>query len=1138
MVNRVIAYNFFTGKSHWLRYRADRLKSVENVELLADSMTDEKQDEKGTQKPKTPQTPFGGWRNASTQSQDSEADKEPRAVVTNEDGSQRPADEADLNMPKYSGNEANDAEPAIKSFSATFGQVKEEEPAPLPPVPGMWDEPEEQTPAPEQESDGGAFAFVSSGAAELVETNPTPDSSLEGGEDAPQEESSAQENDTPAPEPQTPAADDPFAWSPEEAPQSADEPRRTTATGGESWMQASTSYEELQSSTRAALEEAEKAEQPVVEEVEVTPAVNPYTFGKEEGWVAPPMEADSGKDKAEFEFRAPEPEAAPEEEAQPASPFDLAFAAEEDTAPEPAPQPVSEEPPIPAEVPVTEPDFSAEPTATPEEPATANNASIPPIAMEAPTQDASPEPAPITAEAEPTETGTPATEPPAAEAPVQENTSAPMESLPEPTPDAENTAPAVENKPNKTTFQAYKPATEAEVEVPDEFALNPQEAALLGTDASAAPEEDAAPQPVMEESTSTEAPVTAEPDFAMPAPEAAADAEAAEPEPAPMPEPENTLPEQPLPEQTATPDAPAEADAPLPEAYSPPTEDTAPLPEQHEPVQEQPEPAPAFAETEAEAAIPAAAETEASPPPPMPPEPEQADAAYHESEAAPQPVFGMETPAPESFAEEPALADEPAATDETAAPQQWDAMEQPPAPMEPASPVDAAPQTDYTTAPNESTWQPEADIPASADAYTTDATAAPAPEMEAHPEAAAQPQDVPTEFPAGETAATAPAHISHSPEDIQAILQDHLTWLNSGGKDGRRANFRNANLQQYDLSNSQLTEASFRGANLYGVNFSGCDMRGADLSEAQLSHSVFHSSSLAGAVLSRADLRHATFENSDLQGADFNSAFLGGATLAGLNLSSAIFLDADLQGVNLTQSSLISANLRGANLSYAYLTSANLSNANCRDVRFDQAILDNAVLEGANLKNTSLQGASLLGTDLSSAGDGSTEQRQDTLQAEKEQIMQEWQRIKEYEGQIQHLQSSIQQREMALQTERVNTERSRRELRAQREVLETLIHKAQDVMSGHRKHDRRLKFYGVFWFMLTILAAVGMMMFISALDTAALGWMEIGMVVAACALVLWLFIATTMRSIKLSNNLKQLLDAYEQHLPPSDQTGH
>lgn len=132
MVNRVIAYNFFTGKSHWLRYRADRLKSVENVELLADSMTDEKQDEKGTQKPKTPQTPFGGWRNASTQSQNSEADKEPRAVVTNEDGSQRPADEADLNMPKYNSNEENSAEPAIKSFSATFGQVKEEEPAPLP----------------------------------------------------------------------------------------------------------------------------------------------------------------------------------------------------------------------------------------------------------------------------------------------------------------------------------------------------------------------------------------------------------------------------------------------------------------------------------------------------------------------------------------------------------------------------------------------------------------------------------------------------------------------------------------------------------------------------------------------------------------------------------------------------------------------------------------------------------------------------------------------------------------------------------------------------------------------------------------------------------------------------------------------
>lgn len=1156
MVNRVIAYNFFTGKSHWLRYRASKLTGVESVELLSETMTDEKQDEKGTQKPKTPQTPFGGWRTASSgqhDEQSSMADKGPHAVVSNSDGSQRPADADDLSIPKY-GQKTSVTKPeslqAVKSFSDTFGHVQNE-PADLPPAPApanVWDdEPPEQKAS--DSSAGGAFAFVTTGSAEFIETAPAA--------------SQAQEATETGQSPLAPAKaeldpNDPFAWSPEEvppAPVAEPEPRREFG-DGESWMQANTSYEELQSSTLAALEAAKQAEQPAVEEnADKQATVNPYTFGKEEEWVAPPMDVEAlsaeseetSGPKLEFAFSVPEKDAEPESEAtdepQPASPFDFAAYADDDETAEQ--QETAGDSPLPQE-PVTASAFAAGSigTPTPETPDTGDVADhtatpSPVIAIEdTPPLAVAPEPEFSVPEALIPEAGESPT--PAEPLQVSEEIAPPL---------AQPVSPAGTSSA-KTKFQAYKPAAAPEPEVvPAEFNLSPDEAALLGEtpDSQATPQDITAPDgnmdvPAVEDVTADTAaaivPLAPTPEEDYPVEAAAPEAEPFLPASSFAPEietPAETAPtatgiEQPL--VFAEPEA-GHADWSIPEA-----ENTIP---QLDVAAEAPIPPTATAwEAEPQPEQPASLDDTAFA---LPPETGTGDAPA-------APVFSI----PEPTATEPELPVEPA----TPQPDMSWQQEQPataagqPDWAAPPSPVEPEPVAAYGSIPAETHPAEHTDSPFPTYPAETDAPYDAQPQTDTYPPSTAYDS---TDMHAADTATTysgqdfaaippeidassAPATISHSPEEVHAILQDHVLWLSSGGKDGRRANFRNANLQQYDLSNSQLAEASFRGANLYGTNFSGCDMRGADLSEAQLGAALFHSSSMVGAVFSRADLRQSVFENSDLQGADFSGAFLGGAVLVGLNLTSTIFLDAYLEGANLAHSSFISANLRGANLSYTNLTGANLSGANCRDVRFDQAILDNAVLEGANLKNASVQGASLLGTDLSSAGDGSSEQRQETLQAEREQLMQEWQRLKEYEAQIQSLQSSIQQREMALQTERMSTERSRRELRAQRETLEMLIANAQEVMQRHRHHDRRLKFYGVFWFMLTILAAVGLMMFISALDTATLSWVEIGMVIAGGALVIWLFIATTIRSIKLSNNLKQLLDVHEQHLPPSDPSGN
>lgn len=376
-----------------------------------------------------------------------------------------------------------------------------------------------------------------------------------------------------------------------------------------------------------------------------------------------------------------------------------------------------------------------------------------------------------------------------------------------------------------------------------------------------------------------------------------------------------------------------------------------------------------------------------------------------------------------------------------------------------------------------------------------------------------------------------------TPDAIQHILQEHALWLSSSGRNGRRANFRSANLRGMDLSQSHLAEASLRGADLSGANLSGSDLHGADLSEAFLSHADLRNTNLTAAILTRVDMRTAAFEGAVMQAADLSTSSLAGANLAGLDFSGAVMQDTDLNGANLSQANLSGTNLRGAHLMNANLSYASLHSANCRDVQFDGAILDYANLESASLKNARMQGASLIGIDITAAEEASDEHRHESLQSERELLQQEWQKLQALESQIQQLQGQMQQREMALQSDRSQVERAKRELRAEYEGMEQLMEKAHEVIARHRLHDRQFKYYGVTWFIFTILAFVSIMLFVKALEISSLDWLSVAIVLGGCTLILGLFIATTMRSIKLSNNLKRLLDVYDQLFPRTNNSG-
>ena len=127
-------------------------------------------------------------------------------------------------------------------------------------------------------------------------------------------------------------------------------------------------------------------------------------------------------------------------------------------------------------------------------------------------------------------------------------------------------------------------------------------------------------------------------------------------------------------------------------------------------------------------------------------------------------------------------------------------------------------------------------------------------------------------------------------KEFQAILKNHKLWVESGCKQGNRANLLGANLEGANLSRANLEGANLRGAYLKGANLLGANLIGANLLRANLQ----------GAILSRANLRGAYLKGANLRGASLYKANLLGASLSRANLNGAILEGADLQGTELS----------------------------------------------------------------------------------------------------------------------------------------------------------------------------------------------------------------------------------------------
>src|SRR5262245_34569287 len=93
---------------------------------------------------------------------------------------------------------------------------------------------------------------------------------------------------------------------------------------------------------------------------------------------------------------------------------------------------------------------------------------------------------------------------------------------------------------------------------------------------------------------------------------------------------------------------------------------------------------------------------------------------------------------------------------------------------------------------------------------------------------------------------------------LKEVLDAHQKWIDTEGREGRRASLRNAPLQEADLHDANLQEADLEGAKLSVADLMGANLRRANLKDVDFWMADMKDTNLQGADLQGANLLEVT----------------------------------------------------------------------------------------------------------------------------------------------------------------------------------------------------------------------------------------------------------------------------------------
>lgn len=196
--------------------------------------------------------------------------------------------------------------------------------------------------------------------------------------------------------------------------------------------------------------------------------------------------------------------------------------------------------------------------------------------------------------------------------------------------------------------------------------------------------------------------------------------------------------------------------------------------------------------------------------------------------------------------------------------------------------------------------------------------------------------------------------MENAPQNTVSDQKLTIAEINALAKTGEKNILKNCDLQELDLSRSQMPGWHFEKCNLSRTSFNGANLEG----------SVFAGCRAAGAHFLSAMLTEALFE-----GGDYSNSSFRGATMAATKISGCKMIGADL-----TETRTISLELENSLFGFALLPNQSFrkmtlkridfGDADLRSCDFRETVFEECSLRDANLSDCRFEHADLRGADL------------------------------------------------------------------------------------------------------------------------------------------------------------------------------
>jgi uncharacterized protein YjbI with pentapeptide repeats len=275
-------------------------------------------------------------------------------------------------------------------------------------------------------------------------------------------------------------------------------------------------------------------------------------------------------------------------------------------------------------------------------------------------------------------------------------------------------------------------------------------------------------------------------------------------------------------------------------------------------------------------------------------------------------------------------------------------------------------------------------------------------------------------------------------EIFSQILQAHALWLNSEGKEGRRANLKDTDLRHISFQGANLVQASLRGVNLDGVDLRGAMLQEADFTEAKLVGSNLSGLELRRVNFASAHLDRAVLEQADVSYCNFLNAHLNEANLRGANMERSILRQVQSARADFTGANLRDANGRESNFTAAKFHDTLLERTDLRDSKFDYAEFVNTRFAQTPFKGSSFNGVSFTQADFKEALEISPEYRSAAYKEEKAAIEGQLQEVRRKEAELAEQRQALERKLSAFDDLARQEESANLRLRSSRKTLGVL----------------------------------------------------------------------------------------------------